>query len=431
MNTLLFLLMSMVSHEISGFPYPEFVVKCCPAMVMPGDTLYIEIVAKNPHIESIYLSNCFLPTDLDIQVRLQDSENQYQPLLFETEAVGKYSRKLIFTEIKPGDSRIIGALAINVPPLEDLKEPFWEKHLKSLQASNEKFLLCTTILSYSAADEGSVIRSSVGHEIVQDALETSIVTEQVSDKELIISVTKGDKTEVVTITFPDKYKPLPFLLEVPIAIKQRPEQEMILIREWHAQGQAHFPITQKYCKSAWTTFKSDMPQNTTIKDEKYSHWYFVRTGNRYQGDPNALTTWQDWQELEESLTSSTMQDEIRLTRILIQYCDTEDKKVLGELKEWFDGMNEVQRVVMAKSIRDRTKSTSGTKIFTQFRELYKTIRKYDVVAIPESDKKHLRGVGVHECPCPPNVREAKSDATESEIDVKLQNDPAETDANRE
>ena len=39
--------------------------------------------------------------------------------------------------------------------------------------------------------------------------------------------------------------------------------------------------------------------------------------------------------------------------------------------------------------------------------------------------------GVRYCPCPPNVREAKDDATESEIDMKSQNDPVETDVNRE
>ena len=47
-----------------------------------------------------------------------------------------------------------------------------------------------------------------------------------------------------------------------------------------------------------------------------------------------------------------MRDKIRLTRISIQYCDTKDDDVLNELKEWFGGMDEVQRTVMAKSIRD-------------------------------------------------------------------------------
>ena len=40
-------------------------------------------------------------------------------------------------------------------------------------------------------------------------------------------------------------------------------------------------------------------------------------------------------------------------------------------------------------------------------------------------------VSVHYCPCPLTVREVKNDATESEIAAKSQNDPVETDVNRE
>jgi len=43
----------------------------------------------------------------------------------------------------------------------------------------------------------------------------------------------------------------------------------------------------------------------------------------------------------------------------------------------------------------------------------------------------IESVDVQLCPCPTNVREAKSDATETEIAAESQNDPAETGANRE
>jgi len=386
-----------VSQGSPGFPYPEFSMKCYPETVMAGDTFYFVIVAKNPHTESIWLSRNFSPIDSDIQVHLRDSESQDQPLLFESEVGVQSSRTLRYIEIKPGDSRIIGALAINVPPLEDLQEPFWEKHLKNLSVGDEKFLLCTTVLSYSAANITRIIRSVFEHELlIPPSLETPVVTQRWSENELIMTLIENDKTTVETRTLPDRYEPLPISLETLITISQRPVKEMVLIREWYTQGQARFPETKKYCKSAWTAFKSDMPQNTVIKGVKFSHWYFVRTGNRYPGDSDRPETWQGWKELEESLTPSTMRDEIRLTRILIQYCDTEEAAVLKELKDWFAGMNEIQRTVMAKCIRDRAISTYGEKLLPQFRELYKAIREHDVVPIPESNKQFLRELGLIE-----------------------------------
>ena len=85
---------------------------------------------------------------------------------------------------------------------------------------------------------------------------------------------------------------------------------------------------------------------------------------------------------KNSLTSSTMKDEIRLTRIIIQYCDTKDQKVLGELKEWFADMNEIQRMCMANSILGRMKRCimfgapeEAKNLLSPYRDLYKTIPK--------------------------------------------------------
>ena len=124
-------------------------------------------------------------------------------------------------------------------------------------------------------------------------------------------------------------------------------------------------------------------------------WCCIHRGNHYPNYPNAPETWQGWKELEESISPSTMRDEIRLTRILIQYCDTKDKKVLVELKEWFAGMNEVQRICMAKSIQDRAKNCYGTDaLLIPFRDLYKTIREYDIVAKSDFEIERLKQLGL-------------------------------------
>jgi len=332
----------MLPPSTPEFPYPEFIVKCHPETVMSGDTLYIKITAKNPYEKSIWISDNFWPTDCDIQVHLRDSENREQPLLFESPTSKVYDRGLWYAEIKPGDSRIIGALAINVPPLEDLKEPFWEKQLKSLSAKDEKFSLCVTVITSPSTDGRSRFRN----------------------------------------------EDLPITLEMPITMKQRPEKEMTLIQKWR-ETQPYFPKTEKYRKVANTGTRQFMPQNTVVDGLKYSHWYFVRIGNRHPSEPNVPET---WQELEDSLTPSTMRDEIRLTRILIQYCDTGDEDVLKELKEWFDSMNEVQRTCMAKSVFDRLRDCSNNQsaLFAPFRDLYRAIHKYDIAAKSGNEEEYLR-----------------------------------------
>jgi len=351
MNILLFLLAVMASQESPSFPQPEFTMKCYPEIVMPGDMLYVIIVAKNPFAESIFISEVYSYSN--IRYYLEDSGNQ-QPLRSDKDLLSP-TRKTVdallplnFVEIKPGDSHIYHIQGINVTPLADLRQPFWRQHLMNLACGDEKFLIHCT---------------------------------------LECRVTKSEK---VTAS-----EAVPFPFEIPIVIKMRPEKEMALIRKW-SETLTAFLWSKEFQKYGVYGHPRDMPKNIVIKDEKFSHWYFVRFGNLYPDNSSVPETWQGWKELEESLTPSTMRDEIRLTRILIQYCDTKDNAVLKELKDWFDGMNEVQRTVMARSVRDMGSCADREKLRPSFRKIYQGIREYDVVPIPESAKQFLRDIGLIE-----------------------------------
>jgi hypothetical protein len=179
-----------------------------------------------------------------------------------------------------------------------------------------------------------------------------------------------------------------------VTIKLRNPKEMAMIRAWYeSTPKVLFPRL-----GAGSRYFIKMPQTGgNVPDPKifgYHHWFFTATGNRYPGVPNAPETWQGWKELEESIVPSTMRDEIRLTRIMGQYYDTKDEAVLKELKEWFDGMNVVQRTVMAKSLRDRASESGSADLFMSFRDIYKTIREYDVVPIPEYMIENLKERGL-------------------------------------
>jgi len=290
---------------------------------------------------------------------LTDLDSQTVPLFFEERIIVDNDRGLILVEIKPGETRIIGALSINVPPLEDIREPFWENHLKNLSDEGKEFQFCATVISYSATNP------------------------------------LGDA---------DKYESLPFTLEIPILMKPRPNKETAMIEKWYKNTpQRLFPKAESGENSIRKIPGqgiSQIPESKAIRVQNvmYNQWCFIRLGNRYPGDPNAPATWQEWKKLEDSLTPSTMKDEIRLTRILIQYCDTRDAKVLDELKKWFDGMNEVQRACMAKSILDRAESCydHGKLLLPLFRDLYNTVSEYDIADKAKHKIEWLKQLGLLE-----------------------------------
>lgn len=351
MSILLLLLTAMTLQSDSDFPHPEFAVKSYPTTAQIGNTIYMEIIAKNPHATSIFIFNNYLPTAGDIKIHFQDAAGQKQDHIFESLDLEEYSRAFTVAEIKPGESLIIAVLAISLPPLEDLKEPFWEKLLKNLSTENVEFTICVAITSMVA-----------------------------SNKEGNSSVRK------------------PFTLEVPIEMKQRPEKEMALFEDWYYKTpNVLFPMPEGENPPRKIPRQGVIPAESKIiriQNKKYDPQDFIRLGNRYPAAPNAPETWQGWKELEESITPSTMRDEIRLTRILVQYCDTKDTKVLDELKKWFHSMNEVQRTVMAKNVCDLAWNSRGTDLFESFKKIYGTVKEYDIAAKAERMKKYLKEAGL-------------------------------------
>ena len=356
MNTLLFLLTTMVAQGNPEFPCAEVAVTHYPETVMPGDTIYVMVVAKNPHAESVYINDTRFPGD--ILIYLKDAEGQqsthsgksmFSPMMPPPPDVEII---LTFVEIKPGESRVLITTAVNVPSLVDLNALFWEKHLANLSTGDEKFSFCIDFKAYCAKGSGG-----------------------------------GDS------------QPILHTLEMPIMMKQRPEKEMALIQKWN-KTLFDYLESEQFQKSGVFGPKDNMPKNVAIKNDKFSHWYFVRMGNLYPNTSDIPGTWQGWKELEESMTPSTMRDEIRLTRMLIQYCDcdTEDAKVLTELKDWFKGMNEVQRTVMAKNVCDLAWESRGTKLYEPYKKIYATVREYDIAAKPDFMIKYLIDAGLLETP---------------------------------
>lgn len=335
MTALFFCIFLMATTTETEFPYAHISFDCSPKLFV-GDTLYIKIEAANPYDKSIFLSHDFWPTDLDIQTSLTDKNEQTVRLLFEYPTNRQVQRELIFSEILPGEKRIIGALAISLPTLEDIENPFWKKQIENLPVKGDDFTLKIAVWFQPSDEEYSA----------------------------------------------KDFKSKTFRLEKKITIQPRPKPEMDMIFQWYRiTPKELFPCSQG-SQSKTPPIGYDSPPSGTVKiaakNQEHSLWDFVRIGNRYPGPQNVPENWQGWLELEKCLVPSTMRDEIRLTRFLIQYCDTENESVLTELKTWFGSLNEIQRIVMAKNVRILANSTVGRELEKPYKKICAALEEYDV-----------------------------------------------------
>ena len=324
-----------------------------PKELAIGDTCYVFVSATN-HSEEVMKVVApvftFAYDSAMVQFDLSRDDKTWHGT-FECQVHRETTRRSVPTyTILNGETIVFIAVPLQFPSLDELHTPFWEETLKELKDHPEG-------IAFDFGIEFSPPQGSIFH----DAKTGS----------------PGRLTDKVTL-------------------KLRNAEEMAMIEEWYRKTpEDYFPIFNK-----GSHIRKVPPQGLRKESGRKilgeSPWLFANIGNRYPGDPNIPTTSQGWKELEESITPSTMRDEIRLTRILIQYCDTEDEKVLEELKEWFAGMNEVQRTCMTKSVLDRARGTYGTELLAPFRDLYKVIREYDISAKSESETEFLKQLGLLE-----------------------------------
>jgi hypothetical protein len=87
-----------------------------------------------------------------------------------------------------------------------------------------------------------------------------------------------------------------------------------------------------------------------VKGRKYPPWFFTRIGSRTPPMYDCPSTIKGWKELEESINASTLRDEVRFTRMLIEYFDATDKQQVekcDELINWLKSLPEPQRMHLA------------------------------------------------------------------------------------
>ncbi|MDR2346379.1 MAG: hypothetical protein LBE18_09960, partial [Planctomycetaceae bacterium] len=288
--------------------------KCYPTNCQVGDTIYFTFEAYNPNDEQVSYKHEFIAPGLrTVCVALVGSDDQkLLHLPFETPYYTECNR-IVLSEVKlmPKERKVIGTYSLPVPSLEDLHSQKWQEELSKLLTDQKQ--LCFKL----------------------------VFTEINPDQMRVMPLNTNKGTRKLT-----NY-------EWYFELKQRKQEEMRLLKDWHEKTPKHLlPIMrEELLSSGWTSDKIYFKTSEAYHKELFSSVephvtilkYILRVGNRYPGYPNMPNDCQGWKKLEESFEPSTLQDEIRWTRICLQYCTTADAKVLDELKTWLEKMNPIQR----------------------------------------------------------------------------------------
>lgn len=164
-----------------------------------------------------------------------------------------------------------------------------------------------------------------------------------------------------------------------ILLKARPEEEMELLEKWYwATPETLFPhreikFDRKMPRGQGWRVESSGKSDINIGFYHYDPWLFVRTGNRKPSDPNNPTTLAGWRYLEKSLEPSTCRDEIRLTRLQLEYYSSTTQKRRNETKkeliDWLFSLPQAQRVSMVFSLKSKECLFRKTKLEKGYFEL--------------------------------------------------------------
>ena len=302
-----------------------------PKEIYLGDIVYLVVYLENrtsgfgviyPHEVDEYFSRQFSLSSSSCQ-----TDYRWLP---EHDSVSHPDGKFLPRTINPGQQYIVQKIALEFPPLEDWNDQFWQAVRQSLAAKNP--------------GEGITCTLHVKHPLAK----------------------------------------LPF--DHDVLVKARPANETALLERWfndtpktlfpRVDGNRKVPYRGLYLEPSGKS-------NIQINGKEYDPWTFVRFAFRKPSDPNNPTTLEGWRDLEASLTPSTMRDEIRLTRLQLEYYAAEPgepgERAKTELVDWLKSLPEIQRTRMTSFLVSKTRALFDSSLRDKNRELMRAL--YDVLDV--------------------------------------------------
>ncbi len=229
-------------------------------------------------------------------------------------------------DLPAGEKRLCELAAIEFPPLEDWENwenPFWTNLRENLTSDGVVCQLQITCqFPYNANDEYDDVSSSSSQVRILRHSQWGIYRFQ-------------DKTATQNIV-----------------VKPRPEKETNVLDKWYNYTPEElFPADTKTGNKGFDDIhrrKVDDEYFIVVNGLKYDPCRFTRTGFRKPSIPNNPTTLEGWRNLDDKMCDSTMRDEVRLTRLLLEYYsadETKTEQTKKELIDWLTSLPDPQRVV--------------------------------------------------------------------------------------
>lgn len=279
-----------------------------PTEIYWGDTVYVQRVDENLSSETIKtedLNGFFWRFSIEGSASAGGYSGGYS-YEWVTEYPGHYYQDMpvLDRNLQPAEKYFQCTNNFEFPPLEDLKNPFWEETRNNMSSPSLK-------------------------------------------KQFNLSTRLNSKLTKTTVE---------------ILVKPRPEPEMELLDAWYQNTpEKTFPEVDGNRKNPHETdLRASKKSWILIGRGRYDPWLFVRLGNRKPCDPNNPTTLNGWRKLEASLTPSTMRDEVRLVRLQLEYYCAEPgvKSDLAkqELDQWLKSLPTPQQAVYMSFLKDKQNS---------------------------------------------------------------------------
>ena len=304
----------------------ETKVVAFPQRLSVGDTFYLTIYNKNLSDKRIrYTLSPYFYISPILSSPLTSETYQWKEEVIDTARFELYVQEQI---LEPGAKDLSRSCSWEFPPLEDYNAPFWKELRKNLPVAGVSCQLRFSLTVTESRDDLSTVEST--HDVVLD-----------------LWVTPRSEQETQLLEGWLNSTPVGLL---PNEVSDRKEPKMNTGR---LQGSADSKI-----KIGWS---------------RWDPWLFIRIGNRKPSDPNNPTTLKGWRELENQLSPSTMRDEVRLTRLQLEYYSASSQKKREEAKkelvDWLRSLPQAQRTSMVSSLKSKEILFRNTKLKKEYFEL--------------------------------------------------------------
>ena len=321
----------------------ETKVVAFPKRLSVGDTFYLAIYNKNLSDKRIkYTLSPYFYISPMLSSSLTSEIYQWKEEVVNRIRCSRFPEEQI---LEPGAERLSRSCSWEFPPLEDYNAPFWKELRKNLPVAGGSCQLRFSLTTTEIRDDLSRVNSS--HDVVLDLW---VTPRSAKETQLLEGWLNSTPVGLLPNDVGDRKEPK---IQGNVDRKDKISEEILDLRMECLQGSEESKIK--------------------IGENRWDPWLFIRTGNRKPSDPNNPTTLAGWRHLEKSLEPSTLRDEVRFTRLQLEYysasSQSKREEARKELVDWLHSLPQAQRVSMVSSLKSKENQFRNTKLQKGYFEL--------------------------------------------------------------